>query len=304
MDSHLNRLFDHLEWANDQVLEVLEAAEAPVPEAALTVFGHLLGAEQVWLSRIQGKASPKPAVWPSLSVAQARAQAEANLAGFRAVLETATGPVLARVVEYKNTKGEAFWTPLRDILFHVVLHGAYHRGQVAMSLRQGGLVPASTDFITFARSEADRGLYHYLEVPAGDLIEALEGSDLDLGWCLNLTTGAVDLVTGEDLEEDDEGEEEEAEDHLMPIEALPSNERFVIMEDFVETLPEGEPARALARALRLPKPFRCFKDTLRDFKGMEQDWYAFKDAAMRKQAEEWLRWNVPGARLLQDRART
>ena len=38
-----------------------------------------------------------------------------------------------------------------DILLHVCLHGAYHRGQVAVSMRSGGAEPAPTDFIAMRR---------------------------------------------------------------------------------------------------------------------------------------------------------
>jgi uncharacterized damage-inducible protein DinB len=37
------------------------------------------------------------------------------------------------------------------VLTHVVLHGAYHRGQIAADLRAAGLEPPYTDFIEAAR---------------------------------------------------------------------------------------------------------------------------------------------------------
>jgi uncharacterized damage-inducible protein DinB len=30
---------------------------------------------------------------------------------------------------------------------HVIMHSVYHRGQIAASMRDSGLIPASTDFI-------------------------------------------------------------------------------------------------------------------------------------------------------------
>ena len=41
-------------------------------------------------------------------------------------------------VAYRNSKGE-FWTStVADILTHVVLHAAYHRGQIAAAVREAG----------------------------------------------------------------------------------------------------------------------------------------------------------------------
>lgn len=42
-------------------------------------------------------------------------------------------------------------------LAHVVLHGSYHRGQIALLTRAGGGTPAATDYILFIRSEHDEG---------------------------------------------------------------------------------------------------------------------------------------------------
>jgi uncharacterized damage-inducible protein DinB len=37
------------------------------------------------------------------------------------------------------------------MLTHVTLHGAYHRGQIAASIRAGGDTPTATDYIAFIR---------------------------------------------------------------------------------------------------------------------------------------------------------
>jgi uncharacterized damage-inducible protein DinB len=38
-----------------------------------------------------------------------------------------------------------------DILLHVALHGSYHRGQVALLVREAANKPAPTDYIGFVR---------------------------------------------------------------------------------------------------------------------------------------------------------
>ncbi|HEU5359182.1 MAG TPA: DinB family protein, partial [Gemmatimonadales bacterium] len=54
-------------------------------------------------------------------------------------------------VTYRNSAGLEFTSTVEDILLHVALHGAYHRGQVARALREGGAVPNATDYIAFIR---------------------------------------------------------------------------------------------------------------------------------------------------------
>jgi uncharacterized damage-inducible protein DinB len=40
-----------------------------------------------------------------------------------------------------------------DILMHVVMHSAYHRGQIALEVRCAGQTPAYTDFIHAIRTK-------------------------------------------------------------------------------------------------------------------------------------------------------
>ena len=67
------------------------------------------------------------------------------------VLPDANTDALQRSIPYVNSAGRAFTSTLEDILLHVALHGAYHRGQVSIFVRDGGGIPAPTDYIGFAR---------------------------------------------------------------------------------------------------------------------------------------------------------
>ena len=50
-------------------------------------------------------------------------------------------------IDYRNSKGEPFSSRVEDIITHVLIHSAYHRGQAALEMRAAGLQPAYTDFI-------------------------------------------------------------------------------------------------------------------------------------------------------------
>jgi uncharacterized damage-inducible protein DinB len=54
---------------------------------------------------------------------------------------------LEKQIDYRNSKGEAWSSRVDDVLTHVVMHSAYHRGQIALEMREAGLQPAYTDFI-------------------------------------------------------------------------------------------------------------------------------------------------------------
>ena len=60
------------------------------------------------------------------------------------------------------------------------------------------------------------------------------------------------------------------------------------MEEFTSDLTEGESRRSLARALRMQKPFTCFKDTLADFSDVRDRWFKFHNAEIERLAHELL----------------
>ena len=153
----LRRLLGHLRWADERALAALRAAK-PLPERALEIYAHILGAEAVWLARIQANRMPRTRpsgavlpVWPTLTLQQCVPHAEDIHAGFARLLKEVEAPDLAGEIAYTNSAGQSFRSRLDDILLHVFLHGTYHRGQVALLLRQGGSEPAPTDYIAFVR---------------------------------------------------------------------------------------------------------------------------------------------------------
>ena len=128
MFEYFRRLFAYDDWANREVLGSLKTS---------------VSAERLWLERLEQRKQTYP-VWPEFSLAQCEAEA-ADLA---ALWQKYFGEnKLAEMVSYKNTKGESWTNSVEDILMHVVMHSAYHRGQIAADMRAAGHSPAYTDFI-------------------------------------------------------------------------------------------------------------------------------------------------------------
>jgi uncharacterized damage-inducible protein DinB len=146
--AQLRRLFAHADWANDQVITVLQGQS--VAADILELIAHVLGAEEVWLSRLEGRASTL-AVWPALTMDELPGVAKLNAAGYRAYIDRLTSDDLPREIAYTNSAGQTFRSTIADILTHVAMHGSYHRGQVALRMRRDGGTPAPTDFIAFVR---------------------------------------------------------------------------------------------------------------------------------------------------------
>ena len=147
----LHRLFAHLEWADQTVLGLFR--ELPeIKDRPRQLFSHVLMAERIWMKRLRSEDTAQMEVWPTLSLAELGQLANANQAAFRVYLEhiDETGG-FDEIVDYQTFDREPFEHRVADILTHVALHGAYHRGQIASALRADGQEVVDTDFIEYLK---------------------------------------------------------------------------------------------------------------------------------------------------------
>ena len=142
MKEHFKKLFAYDDWANREVLASLERAENATAKST-AVMAHIIAAEWLWWARLKGQ-EKRFAVWPELTPDRFKAQLDELAQQWKAYLESSR---LFQSVDYVNSKGEAWTSTVEDILTHVAMHSAYHRGQIAGELRESGNTPPYTDFI-------------------------------------------------------------------------------------------------------------------------------------------------------------
>ncbi len=145
LTNHLRRLFAYDDWANREVLAGMRAT-GTAPARSLKLMAHIFAAERLWLERLEQKKQSVP-VWPEFTLEQCEAQAAELPVLWKKYLGGRAEADLARAISYKNSKGESWNSRKDDILMHVILHSAYHRGQIAADMRAAGFTPAYTDFI-------------------------------------------------------------------------------------------------------------------------------------------------------------
>jgi hypothetical protein len=129
-----------------------------------------------------------------------------------------------------------------------------------------------------------------LKIVESDLFELLEDSG-------GFRTGYIDKQTGEVLvifDDFDEPEQEEVieklerdPDRYLAVEPIGSREGFLIMERFVESLPEGEERTLLGKVLSWKKPFSNFKSALLDMGDVRLQWFDYHHKELRKLAAKW-----------------
>lgn len=145
-------------WADRTIFQALKTvrSEDLVRETGasygslLGTMAHILGAEQLWLSRILGV--PLQRV-PGLEDFPTLEAMEASFDDFWPQLEFFLASLLAEQLDqefvWTNTRGETHSAPFRQVLLHFVNHSTYHRGQVVNLLRQLGYEPPHTDLVYY-----------------------------------------------------------------------------------------------------------------------------------------------------------
>ncbi|MGD0483815.1 MAG: DinB family protein [Gemmatimonadales bacterium] len=146
---HLARLAGHLRWADERAQAALRRVGGG-PSKALDLYAHLVASEHVWLARLTG-VPPRMPVWPALTIEDCAELAAENHREYAEYLLRIESADLDRGMAYTNSAGQLFTSTVEDILLHVCLHGTYHRGQIALLLRQGGDAPEPTDYIAYIR---------------------------------------------------------------------------------------------------------------------------------------------------------
>jgi uncharacterized damage-inducible protein DinB len=149
MNDVLLNLMLHMRWADALVADALDDSS---PRDAIRLFGHIAAVEHLWYSRIHAQ-TPAVAVWPALSIADARALAAEHVDRFEKLVRSATDTSLARRVHYRNSAGREFDSAVGEIVTHVAMHGSHHRGQILQQLRAAGREPPYVDFIQFMRRD-------------------------------------------------------------------------------------------------------------------------------------------------------
>lgn len=143
------RMFAYDHWANRECLAGMRAGGS-VSSDTVKRIAHILSAEKLWLERIQRERQSMP-VWPSSTIEDCRVLADEMASAWRNYLSKLAPGGLEEKIEYRNSKGEAWSSRVEDVLTHVLMHSAYHRGQIALEMRAAGMEPAYTDFIHAVR---------------------------------------------------------------------------------------------------------------------------------------------------------
>ncbi|WP_162343946.1 DinB family protein [Cyclobacterium salsum] len=147
MKAFFEELFAYGHDCNQRLWEAMMADREKIPEKSIKLYHHILNAHQIWNNRIDPKAPPV-GVWDERQLQDEREVDQSNHRHTLSILDTYS---LDATINYGNSKGQVFANSVKNILFHLINHSTYHRGQIAADFRQNGLKPLVSDYIWYKR---------------------------------------------------------------------------------------------------------------------------------------------------------
>jgi F0F1-type ATP synthase delta subunit len=121
------------------------------------------------------------------------------------------------------------------------------------------------------------------------VVQALESQLDTIKYFYDRKAGEVVMIDEEFGEVSEDLEQQE--DQFILIPSITSNERFQIMEDFVETLTDENLQEMLNRALIEKGAFQRFEEVLQRYPPRQEQWHRFRTAKVEARALEWFRNN-------------
>jgi uncharacterized damage-inducible protein DinB len=162
----LSDLLAYNRWANHQYLDVIaRVSDEQFTRTLGGSFGsvrdtlvHLAWAEWLWAKRWQ-KSSPQVRAIPDQFPTVESIRVYLNDVEEAQTRVFAHGETDLRTVRirYTNLKREEWEYTLEQMVYHLTMHSAYHRGQLATLLRQLDVVPPTTDYLVYLDAQKIAG---------------------------------------------------------------------------------------------------------------------------------------------------
>lgn len=144
------RRFAYNRWAEDRILGALRQSGRH-HAGTVAILAHGISSGEMWLWRLKGEDRIGEPQWPEWSLGECETKARELGSAWEAYLNGLSDVDLDSPRAHEQSEGIPFEAKIGDVLEHVLAHAAYHRGQIASTMRLEGGVPSNTDFINFLR---------------------------------------------------------------------------------------------------------------------------------------------------------
>jgi len=145
---HLRELFRYDDWANRRMIVAVKESGS---DRCRQILAHLLTTEDEYLARLFGKDSTGFDFWPDLSIEECGELARTVAEKYEKLMRRFDDEGLDLWTRYRTSQGIPHENNFRDMLTHVIIHSATHRGNLMLKLREDGFEPPKIDYIIYLR---------------------------------------------------------------------------------------------------------------------------------------------------------
>lgn len=147
MKSFFLEILEYNHHFNQKLIGCFLTSGELISERAVALLNHLINAHQVWNNRLSPEGTLY-GIWEHHATSLLESIDHKN---YEKSIRIVNDLELNNLVQYSNSKGETFNNTIQDILYHIVNHATYHRGQIAAEFRNSGIEPLITDYIFYKR---------------------------------------------------------------------------------------------------------------------------------------------------------
>lgn len=147
MKSFFTELLEYNRQMNRQLILAMMEHRDKVSEKSVRLINHILNSQEMYNARL----SPANKAYGSWHMRKLDELESANDYLHHVTTGIWTRSEPATMIYYATATGITMQHTVADILFHMVNHGSYHRGQIATDFRNTGLEPLVTDYVVWKR---------------------------------------------------------------------------------------------------------------------------------------------------------
>lgn len=145
MKQFFRELFAYNFHFNQRILQVLIDRHGQVPGKLVSLNCHIVNVHTIWNNKIlPTNVTTKP--WDIFDLKDLKETDDKNFQTSIYILDNFDFDFQ---IKYTTSNGEEYSNSICDILFQIINHSTYHRGQLATELRLFNIEPLLTDWIFY-----------------------------------------------------------------------------------------------------------------------------------------------------------
>ncbi|WP_047418143.1 DinB family protein [Cellulophaga sp. Hel_I_12] len=141
-------LFDYNFYCNKNLIDKFQTIESQATDKSSSLFSHILNAHHIWNARLLKTDVKYKAFDKHSGTDFSEIHYENQRTSFEIISNLED---FDKRIAYENSEGKQFINTTKDILFHIINHSTYHRGQIALEFRTNTIEPLISDYILYKR---------------------------------------------------------------------------------------------------------------------------------------------------------